>query len=333
MSGVEQLWFTAPFELELRRAEITAPGQGQVLVKTEFSAISPGTEMLLYRGHIPSSMAVDATIAGMQEQCSYPLQYGYACVGKIMEIGSGVEKSWLGKQVFAFQPHTSHFIADIAQLIEVPPDIPAERAVFFANMETAVNLVHDGAPLVGEKVVVLGLGIVGLLLTSLLAQFPLRKLTTIDHIGARREWSLQLGASDTLDPQTTNTYLPDEQKPDLIYEVSGAPEALNSAIELSGFSSRIVIGSWYGKKSAPVWLGGDAHRNRLRIITSQVSTVAPELAGRWTKERRYQTTWDILRKITPEQWITHRAPLAKAAEIYAQVDHHPETCLQPVFVY
>jgi 2-desacetyl-2-hydroxyethyl bacteriochlorophyllide A dehydrogenase len=329
MTAVEQLWFTAPFELELRKTEMPIPSLGQVLVKTKFSAVSPGTEMLLYRGQIPSSMSLDTTIAGMQEQCAYPLQYGYASVGKIIEIGSGVAESWLGKQVFAFQPHASHFISYVDKLIEVPPDIPAERAVFFANMETAVNLVHDGAPLVGERIAVLGLGVIGLLLTSVLTRFPLKEITTFDRIGARREWSLKLGANSSFDPQSIR----DREKADLIFEVSGSPEALNLAIELSGFTSRIVVGSWYGKKSAPVWLGGDAHRNRLRVITSQVSTIAPELAGRWSKERRYQTTWDMLRHITPEQWITHKELLKNAAALYAQIDRQPEDCLQPVFTY
>ena len=330
---VEQLWFTAPYQLELRRVAKPVPGPGQVLVNTLCSAVSPGTEMLLYRGQMPSSMTLDATISGMQEACSYPLQYGYACVGRVAEVGSDVGSSWINKQVFAFAPHASHFVADLAQLIEVPPDIPPERAVFFANTETAVNLLQDGAPLLGERVVVLGLGTVGLLLTSLLARFPLTELLTSDGIEARRQWSLHLGATGTYHPQDAAKYSGDAQSADLIYEVSGAPEALNSAIEISGFASRIVVGSWYGKKSAPIWLGGDAHRNRLRIITSQVSTLAPELTGRWSKERRYAATWNMLRQIKPEQWISHRAPLAEAAELYQLIDQQPQACLQPVFVY
>src|SRR5688572_15139102 len=226
------------------------PGPGQVLINTMCSAVSPGTEMLLYRGQIPSSISLDATISSMQEPCSYPLQYGYACVGRVAEVGSGVSASWINKQVFAFQPHASHFVASVAQLIEVPPDIPPERAVFFANTETAVNLIQDGTPLLGERVVVLGLGTVGLLLTSLLARFPLNELSTGDGIAARREWSLRLGATDTFDPLSPGELAAQYQRlqhlqgADLIYEVSGAPEALNAAIEMTGFGSRIVIGSW-----------------------------------------------------------------------------------------
>jgi len=120
---------------------------------------------------------------------------------------------------------------------------------------------------------------------------------------------------------------------DLIYEVSGAPEALNLAIDLSGYCSRIVVGSWYGSKTAAIALGGEAHRNRLRISTSQVSTLAPELSGRWTRERRFALCWDMLRRTTPQVLITHRIPFAAAATLYSLLHETPGDVMQAVFVY
>ncbi|MES2823487.1 MAG: zinc-binding alcohol dehydrogenase [Pseudomonadota bacterium] len=314
---------------------------GEVLIQTELSAVSAGTELLVYRGQIPAHMALDANLESLQQQTTYPLQYGYASVGRVVQITAEVDASWLGKRVFAFQPHASHFIATPANLIPVPDDIGANAAVFLANMETAVNLVQDGKPGLGEQVVVLGQGVVGLLLASVLAQYPLAQLTVIDGIANRRQRALKLGVAQAIDPFAADAMNKVKQQlisvkttgADLIYEVSGTPEALNLAIELSGFTSRIVIGSWYGNKSAIIALGGDAHRNQLRIITSQVSNIAPELTGRWDKARRFELTWELIRKLKPEQLISHSVAVTDAANLYRELDQNPDEILQAVFTY
>jgi 2-desacetyl-2-hydroxyethyl bacteriochlorophyllide A dehydrogenase len=334
----EQLWFTGPGAVEVRSGDPLTLDDGQVLVENLCSAVSAGTEMLIYRGQFPQDMALDANIQSLQFQCSYPLQYGYACVGRITQLGAGVSTSWMGKRVFAFQPHASHFVSVIQGLIPVPEDINTEDAVFLANMETAVNLVQDGSPLLGERVLVLGLGIVGLLLSSLLAQFPLGELIAADTIKERCELAQRQGVHKVFNPLSESAVAELRQRLgnsgcDLIYEVSGLPEALNSAINLSGFASRIVIGSWYGNKSAPISLGGAAHRNRLHITTSQVSSLEPELSGRWDKARRFDTVWEMLRRVQPQRWISHRVPLLEAPNLYHQLDRQPQECLQALFIY
>ena len=324
----QQLWFTDPHQVEVRDQVLPPLKSGEVLIKTECSAVSAGTELLVYRGQIPTDMPLDANLESLQQQPTYPLQYGYASVGRIIQAGANVDQHWLGKRVFAFQPHSSYFIATPANLIPVPDDISAEAAVFLANMETAVNLVQDGSPGLGEQVVVLGQGIVGLLLSGLLAQYPLAQLMAADGIENRRQRGLTLGVDQTFNPlvpaevrnlkqQLSSTNI---SGADLIYEVSGAPKALNLAIELSGFTSRIVIGSWYGNKSAAIALGGDAHRNRLKITTSQVSSIAPELSGRWDKARRFEVTWKLIRELKPETLITHSFSLSDAAKLYQILD-------------
>lgn len=350
----QQLWFTGLTQVEVRRQLLPPPAAGEVRVRVECCAISAGTELLVYRGQIPQEMALDANLDALQHSAKYPLQYGYASVGLIEALGAGLDASLLGQRVFAFQPHASHFVAPLASLMPVPADISAEDAVFLPNMETAVNLVQDGNPNLGERVVVLGQGIVGLLLTQLLARFPLAQLCAVDALAARRKRALQLGAQRALAPDSDwhalqsalqtdvealafsgatalsaaadSTATLDSSTisgADLIYEVSGAPAALNTAIGLSGFASRIVIGSWYGSKSAPVVLGGAAHRNRVQLITSQVSSLAPALTGRWNKQRRFACVWNMLRQLRPSQLITHRAPLAQAASIYQQLHQAP----------
>jgi 2-desacetyl-2-hydroxyethyl bacteriochlorophyllide A dehydrogenase len=337
-----QLWFTDALNVEVRTAQLTSPGAEELLVAVDCSAVSAGTEMLVYRGQIPADMALDASLDSLQDRPAFPLQYGYASVGRIVRIGEGVDPDWLNKRVFAFQPHASHFIATPDNIIAIPDDISSEAAVFLPNMETAVNLIQDGNPALGERVVVVGQGIVGLLLSSLLAQFPLAQLNALDAIALRRERAAQLGVDQLFDPFSAadvielkkQLFSPDGNKgADLIYEVSGAPQALNLAIELSGFASRIVIGSWYGNKTAAVALGGDAHRNRLKITTSQVSSLAPELSGRWDKARRFELTWQMLRQLNPQQLITHRIAIADAQSLYQRLHESPDDILQAIFHY
>lgn len=341
--AAQQLWFTEAHKVEVRTAQLTAPAAGELLVAVDCSAVSAGTEMLVYRGHIPADMALDASLDSLQDCPTFPLQYGYASAGRVVRIGEGVDPEWLDKRVFAFQPHVSHFISTPDSVILIPDDITSEAAVFLPNMETAVNLIQDGNPALGERVVVLGQGIVGLLVSSLLAQFPLAQLTALDAIAQRRARALQSGVAQVFNPFSATDIIalkqqlfsaPDTAKgADLIYEVSGAPQALNLAIELSGFASRIVIGSWYGSKTAAVALGGDAHRNRLKITTSQVSSLAPELSGRWDKTRRFELTWQMLRKLNPQQLITHHVAIADAQSLYQNLHESPDDILQAIFHY
>ena len=179
--------FTAPGAVEVCREEMAPPQGDELLVETVVSAISAGTEMLFYRGQVPAGMSADSSIEGLTDAVSYPLKYGYACVGRICEAvcpptrkgktaGVDGQIDAAGKEdsryYFAFHPHESHFCASPEALLPVPEGMAPAQAALLPNAETAVNLVMDGAPLVGERVLVMGLGIVGLLTTALLAQFP-----------------------------------------------------------------------------------------------------------------------------------------------------------------
>lgn len=334
----DQLWFTAPFQVEVRSVPLAPPAANEVQVRSRYSAVSPGTELLLYRGQLPGSMALDSSLESLQGASQYPVQYGYACVGEVQQSGAEVDPAWLGKTVFSFQPHASHFNARPDQLIAVPEDIAAKAAVFLPNMETAVNLVQDGQPMLGERVVVLGQGVVGLLLSGVLSQYPLASLQAVDGQPRRQALARQLGVQAVFNPaDITPNQQPDLADADLIYEISGHPEALNLAIGLSGYASRIVIGSWYGNKAVSVDLGGEAHRNRLQLITSQVSTLAPALSGRWSKERRFDVAWQMIRRLDPTQLITHQLPLREAGTLYQQL-HNGQAgsqveMVQPLFDY
>ena len=328
MKAAKTLFFTAPHIVELRETPLPALKDDEVLVETVCSAVSAGTEMLVYRGQFPQMQDVNDAFSS---DLKYPLAYGYACVGKVCEVGKSVNSEWKDKFVFAFQPHTSSFIVHPSSLIPIPDSLSSENACFLPNMETAVNLVQDGAPILGERVLVLGQGVVGLLTASLLSEFPLENLTVVDNLDFRRK-ALQV-ETEKLKVESYSTINFQPSSFDLVYELTGSPSALNDAIAHTTFSGRVVIGSWYGQKRAEIDLGGSFHRSRIKLISSQVSTISPDLSGRWDKSRRFETAWKALERIQPQKWITHRFALDDAAKAYQLLDENPQETIQVVFEY
>ncbi len=329
--------FSAPGQVAICDEPLADPAPNQVLVKTLCSAISPGTELLVYRGQIPEQLPLDVTIPSLAQEARYPLRYGYSCVGQVVAFGSQVERQWEGRHVFAFQPHTSHFLAEPQELMPLPTGIEPENAIFLPNMETAINFCMDGAPLIGERLAVFGQGIVGLLTVMLLAQYPIHNLVTLDCYPLRRKVSIEIGAHASLDATEGDVL---EQlrgiQPggaDLVYELSGSPIALDQAIAATAFSGRVVVGSWYGKKRIELDLGGHFHRNRIRLLSSQVSTIAPELSGRWTKKRRFELAWEMIRRLQPKRFVTQYIALNDAPAAYHLLDQQPEETIQVVLDY
>lgn len=332
-----RLEFVAPGQIAVHEGPAPQPAADQVLVQTRFSAISPGTEMLVYRGQWPQGVTVDATLEALAGTFAYPLAYGYCTVGRVIAAGPAVTGDWLGRRVFAFHPHENLFCARPSLLHPIPDDLDDETALFLPNMETAVNLLLDGAPLIGEQVVVIGQGIVGLLAAALLARFPLASLTTLESHPLRREASIRLGASLCLDPAAPDFYarlgaIPGQGgRADLVFELSGNPAGLNTALALARSSGRVVVGSWYGSKRTDLDLGSFFHRGRLTMISSQVSSIAPALSARWQAHRRLEVAWQMLRQVQPHSLITHRFALTDAAEAYALIDRSPGETIQVIF--
>jgi len=328
--------FREPFRVEVEEGLPPLPGPDQLLVGVRFSAISPGTEMLVYQGQWPPGVPLDATITSLAGPFHYPLSYGYATVGRVLAQGEEVPDTWLGRRVFAFHPHESLFAARPDALYPIPDDIDDQTALFLPAMETAVTLLLDGAPLIGEEVVVSGQGIVGLLTTALLTRFPLTSLITLDCHAIRREASLRLGATDALDPaeddamERLGAATGSGGQADLVYELSGNPAALDPALGLCRFSGRVVVGSWYGAKRVSLDLGSFFHRGRVTLISSQVSTIAPALSGRWQGERRIAVAWEMLRQVRPASLISHSLPLAEAALAYDRIHRAPGETIQVI---
>ncbi|HMK36654.1 MAG TPA: zinc-binding dehydrogenase [Desulfomonilaceae bacterium] len=335
------LRFTGPFKVTVHDEPAVMPEPHQVLVQTECTAVSPGTELLVYRGEWPEDVPLDDTIDALSGAFRYPLKYGYSAVGRVVDVGRDVTRDWLDRRVFSFNPHESLFLASPENLIRLPESLASEEAAFLPNMETAVSFVMDGRPALGEQAAVFGQGVVGLLTTSLLSRLPLAYLVTLDAYSLRREKSAECGAHAVLDPRESDTVtrlrtmLPEQEPggPDLVYEISGNPEALQQAMNVAAPNGRIVVGSWYGDKRAHLDMGGNFHRGRLSITSSQVSRMAPCFSGLWTKSRRLRFALNMLEEVRPADLITHRFHISRAADAYALLHEHPEKAIQVIFRY
>jgi 2-desacetyl-2-hydroxyethyl bacteriochlorophyllide A dehydrogenase len=328
------LYFDGPRSVSVEHDPVPEPDDDQLLVETERSAISPGTELLIYRDEVSGDLETDETIGALDGTLSYPLQYGYSAVGVVTDTGTTVDSDWVGRRVFAFHPHESHFLATPAEVF--PVELSLDRAVLIANAEAAVNFVMDGRPRVGERVAVFGQGVVGLLTTAFLSSFPTEELLTIDRYERRRSLSRSLGADESVPPSADYIRHLDGEHTDgadLSIEVSGAPDALNDALQATGYAGRIIVGSWYGTKPVQLELGGEYHRSHIRVRSSQVSQIDPDHAGRWDKDRRLDTVCDMLADVDPDNILTDEYPVEQAERAYDQLASSPESTAGVVLTY
>ncbi len=338
----KSLYFTQPETIEIRQETLTKPGRDQLLVETQLSAISAGTELLLYHGKIPENMPQDPSLEAYSGTFEFPVKYGYATIGKVVDVGRTVAPTWIGQTVFSFHPHESHFLATESELVPVPENLAVEDALFLPNMESAVSFMMDARPIIGESVAVLGQGVIGLLTTALLQRFPLGKIITFDLFENRREKSLELGATASFDPSRNNieksigSHFSSDGEfigADVIFELSGSPDVLNLALQIAGFESRILVGSWYGSRTANLHLGESFHRDHIRMISSQVSRISSQFSGRWTKSRRFETVIKMLNEINPSTLITHRVSFENADRAYQLLDDQPDEAIQVILEY
>ncbi len=328
----QSLWFEGNGRVSVREEPLELPRPGEVLLESIASAISPGTEMLFYKGDIEEGIAVDAALEGYRRPLSYPLRYGYATAGRIAHAGRDVDQGLVGRLAFAFTPHATASCHVSDAVVLVPEGVNPEEAAFLASAETAVNLVLDGRPLLGERASVFGLGVVGLLTAGLLARFPLARLRGWDLHPLRREAAASFGVT-AADPRETP---PDPGTEDLSIESSGSATGLRLALSSCGFSGRLVVASWYGtsaRKQAFDLFDTSFHRNRVRIVSSQVSTIDPSLSGRWTRERRREAAWDAIRSLRPGRLVTHRVPFARASDAYRLIAESRGQTIQVMLVH
>lgn len=283
VATAQALWFPAVGTCEVRTEPIGAPGNGEVLVRTLFSAISRGTEALVFNGKVPVSEMQRMRGPNMGGEFSFPVKYGYAAVGLIEEGPEHLR----GKTAFCLHPHQDRFIVPESIVASLPKTLPPERAVLAANMETALNIVWDAAILPGDRVAVFGAGVVGALAAFIASRIPGTDTLLIDRNPARRSLASALGIPFA-EPGGLHGEL------DILINASGAAEALADALAHAGQEARIVEASWYGDKQTSIPLGGAFHSRRLSLVSSQVGAIPPERQARWSFSRRLAKALDLL---------------------------------------
>lgn len=277
MTGCETqaFWISGPGHGEIRREALPAPTRGEVQVRTLFSAISRGTESLVFRGKVPASEFERMRAPFQVGDFSFPLKYGYSNVGTV-EDG---DPALLGRRVFCLHPHQQRYVVPATAVVPLPDEVPSGRAILAANMETAINAVWDGVPGPGDRIAVVGAGVVGSLVAWLCAGYPGTRVELIDIDPARVDLARTLGCDFRTPNQATGDC-------DLVFHASGQPAGLAGALQLAGQEATVVELSWYGDRSVALPLGEGFHARRLTLKSSQVGHLPPPRLPRWNYRRR-----------------------------------------------
>ncbi|WP_280426657.1 zinc-dependent alcohol dehydrogenase [Nocardia carnea] len=313
------VWFSAPRTAELRPAETLPPGRGQIQVKSICAAISAGSEMNLYKGEgdLPS-LDQFPTAEG---QLPFPVKFGYQEVGAVEAVGEDAGFD-IGERVFCFHPHQTRFTLDSRLVWRIPPEVEPSRAAFAGLFGVALNACITTPPLTGDCVVVSGLGVIGTF-AAYIARLTASKLVLIEPSSSRRTRSAWIGADAVVDPSEAAAAvqeLSNGRGADLCIEASGAPAALQLAIELTGIEGTVTVASWYGSRPVPLALSREFHLRRQKIVSTG-PTVPAHLTARWDRTRMREVSFDHLGRINVDNHIiTHRVPFEQAPEAYALLD-------------
>ena len=316
------LWTVSRGKLAIREESIGPKPEGAVFVRSVFSGVSRGTERLVFDGNVPESEWQTMRAPMQAGEFPFPVKYGYAAVGRVDDPASSLD----GKFVLALHPHQDCFFADVTKLIPVPANIPPRRATLAPNMETALNGVWDSGAGPGDRIVIVGAGIVGCLVAALCAALPGAEVTLIDVLPSRGLLAETLGVNfstpDTAPPQA-----------DLVFHTSASAAGLNTAVSCAGFESRIVEMSWYGRASPVVPLGGAFHSKRLQLISSQVGAVSPLRRPRWSYERRLAKALALLDHEKFDALLTHLVAFDDAAMLLPDLFDHSVDALGITITY
>ncbi|TNH39822.1 zinc-dependent alcohol dehydrogenase [Paracoccus haeundaensis] len=302
------LWCTAPGEAQLRPAQV---GDG-IHVRSLFSGISRGTERLVLSGKVPSSEH-DRMRAPFQEgDFPFPVKYGYA------NVGQATDGALAGRMVFSLFPHQTEFRLPEDALIPLPDALPPERAIMAANMETALNILWDSGAGAGDRIAVVGGGLVGLLTAFLAARLPGAEVTVIDPLPERAAIARDLGCAFA-----TPDDAPGDQ--DVVIHTSASQAGLVLALSLAGPQATIAEASWHGAEQVSLPLGGSFHSRRLRIVSTQVGGIPPDRAPRWTYRRRLTKALDLLRDARLDALISGQTAFADLPVAYPGILADPAT--------
>jgi 2-desacetyl-2-hydroxyethyl bacteriochlorophyllide A dehydrogenase len=314
MTIARAVWFERPGVAAIRREPLREPGPGEVRVRAICSGVSAGTERLVLLGKVPAAARAIMALPSMKGGFDLPIAYGYALVGVVEAVGPSTSGERLGERVFLLHPHQDVVVAPASLLRPLPAAPPAERCVLAANLETAINVIWDAEIGLGDRVVVVGLGVVGLLVVRLARRAGATSVVAIDPHPARASLALALGA--TAAASSIEAAARDVEAADALIEVSGAPAALSALLGHAGPESRVIVASWYGDEPVSLPLGGRFHPHRVTVRSSQVSNLDPRRRGRFTYERRFALVGELLADEGLDRLIAPSTPLADAPQLY-----------------
>lgn len=286
-------WTVAARKGELRTEDLPEPAEGEALVRALYSGISKGTELVVHEARVPARVAQQMRAPNQEGDFPGPVKFGYLSVG-VVEQGP---PSHLGKTVFCLHPHQDRYIVPVDRLTVVPEGVPARRAVLTGTVETAINALWEGAPRLGDRVAVVGSGLVGGMVAALLRDFPLSRLQMVDADPGRKELAAALGVEFAL---------PDDALPDcdVVFHCSGSQAGLARSLQLTGDDGDVVEMSWYADRMVSLPLGEDFHARRLAIRASQVGAVALSRRHRRTSAQRLELAVSLLRDPVFDHFLT-----------------------------
>ncbi len=308
MREARAFWLRAPGVGEIRSAPLPRPGPDEVLVRSLHSGISRGTETLVFAGRVPEDQHTVMRAPFQEGEFPGPVKYGYLNVG-VVEAGPAPLR---GRTVFCLYPHQTAYVVAADAVTLVPEGVPPRRAVLAGTVETAVNALWDAAPLLGDRVTVVGSGMVGCCVARLLSRFPAVQVTLVDVDRGRAEIAAALGVDFALPGDAADGR-------DLVVHASATSAGLQRSLELLAPEGNVIDLSWYGDSEVTLSLGGAFHSGRLGIRASQVGTLSPRRRGRCTNGERRALALELLRDPAFDALLSGQFPFAELPDVMARV--------------
>ncbi|MER5939324.1 zinc-binding alcohol dehydrogenase [Streptomyces sp. NPDC001928] len=297
-------WLRSPGEGEIREATLPEPGEGDVLVRSLYSGVSRGTETLVFRGGVPQSQHAAMRAPFQEGDFPAPVKYGYLSVGMV-EAGP---TALVGRTVFCLYPHQSRYVVPASAVTVVPDTVPAARAVLAGTVETAVNALWDAQPLVGDRIAVVGGGMIGCSVAALLARFPGVRLQLVDADPGRAAVAEALGVGFAAPGDALGEC-------DLVVHASATEQGLARSLELLRPEGTVLELSWYGDRQVGLPLGEAFHSRRLVIRSSQVGTVSPARSASRTYADRLALALDLLADPALDALVTGESAFEELPEV------------------
>ena len=301
-------WLSTPGRGEIRPVTLPEPGPGDVLVRTLRSGVSRGTEALVFRGRVPPEQYATMRAPFQEGEFPGPVKYGYLNVGVVERGPAELD----GRTVFCLYPHQTAYVVPAGAVTVVPADVPPRRAVLAGTVETAVNALWDAAPLVGDRVAVVGAGMVGCTGARLLSRFPAVQVTRVDVIADRAAAAAALGVGFAAPDDATGGR-------DLVVHTSATSAGLQLSLDLLGPEGTVIDLSWYGDTDVRLSLGGAFHSRRLGLRASQVGTISPARSGSRTTADRLALALELVRDPAFDALVTGESPFAELPAVMGRL--------------